>query len=222
MIIAEAHEYRELAMFLKDKYPDLYEMNINKPMANLATEGFVVDPQDIREIAETLLNYDDFHQAEPLYRMLLDHYTDKKTITSLKKDLGECIFNIHQLDKTDDCSEVGTLWHSVVDYYMEHYGIENKDTVDVIVDLANYYAYINDYDTAVKYFNDIVSVHTNVPDINYPYFIFSFADLLKEMINANEKVFNHRRVLYDIGLVVFKEQPRLMSKLLQIISFSSA
>lgn len=218
MIIAEAHEYRELAVFLKDKYPDLYEMNINKQMANLATEAFVVDPQDIREIAETLLNHEDFHQAEPLYRMLLNHHTNKNIVTSLKKDLGECIFNIHQLDQTDDCSEVGTLWHSVLDYYMEHYGLQNKETVDVVVDLSNYYAYIKEYDEAIRYFTDIVAVHANVPDINYPYFVFSFADLLKEMMNEKHNVDSHRKVLYDIGSVVFKEQPRLMNKLLQTIS----
>lgn len=220
MIVAEAHKYRELAMFLKDKYPDLYEMNINKPMANLATEAFVVDPQDIRDIAETLLNYEDFHQAEPLYRMLLNHHTNKNIVTSLKKDLGECIFNIHQLDQTDDCSEVGTLWHSVLDYYMEHYGLQNKDTVNVVVDLANYYAYIEEYDSAIKYFTDIVAVHASVPDINYPYFILSFADMLKDMINEKHDVDIHRKVLYDIGSVVFKEQPRLMNKLLQTISLT--
>lgn len=228
-LLVEAHEYRELALYLQDKYPDLYEININKPMSlpgraifdqqasNLATEAFVVNPKDILEIADTLFEYDDYHKAEPLYRMLLTYYTDEKTIIALKQHLGECLFNIHQLDHTEECSEVGVLWHSVVDHYLVTYGDKHKDTIDVIVDLANYYAYIKNYDKAMEYFKSIVAVHNQVDSVNYSYFVLSYASLLKEMLHLGENVDEQRQVLYSIGCAVFKTQPRLLKKLLQTL-----
>jgi tetratricopeptide (TPR) repeat protein len=216
-LLVKAHEYRELALFLEDKYPDLYDININHPMANLATEAFVVNPNDIYDIADTLMEFDDYHKAEPLYRMLLTHYTDDKTIIALKQNLGECLFNIHQIDKTEDCSEVGVLWHSVVDHYMATYGNKHKDTVDVIVDLVNYYAYIKNYDKAMEYFESIVSVHHQVESINYTYFVFSYAELIKEMMHLGKEINKERQVLYNIGCAVFNQQPRLMKKLIQML-----
>lgn len=240
-LLFEAHKYRELAIYLKDNYPDLYEMNINKPMSpeacasssderslggraifdqqasNLATEAFVVDPKDIYDIADTLIEYNDYYKAEPLYRMLLTHYTNDKTIITLKQNLGECLLNIHQIDKTGDCSEVGVLWHSVVDYYVATYGDKHKDTIDVIVDLANYYAYIKNYDKAMEYFESIVAIHHQVNYINYTYFVLSYADMMKDMMAAGYDINKERQVLYNIGCAAFNQQPRLMNKLVQML-----
>jgi tetratricopeptide (TPR) repeat protein len=216
-IIVNPHKYRELALYIEKTYPDVYANLVDKAVVNLATENTCINIYNYNEIAQILFDYEDYEKVEPMFYNLLSTYGDvNNEITILiKKNLGECLLNLHQLGFKRQVSKIEELWKTVVQFYDLEYGIKNKTTVESMIDLSCYYMYVEDFDKAIEYYDQIIQIHYDVKDINYHYFLFTLVDLANDLHSYGrvDEAEKYAQISFNIGKSVYDENINELKRL---------
>lgn len=197
--------YIQLGDYLEINHPDLSQYIDTTPTVKHSMVSMHIDACAI--IAGKLLFNMEYDMAEPLYRSLIyrcNQVNGEDCLESLPfiEKLADCLFNLFQMGFTEKLDEIEPTLDYLITLKHRFYGSQHNSTINSILDMACFYTFMSKYDKALKLYEDVISVHDKVKDINYPYFLRSLMELCSKL-DDKKKMVKYTKIAHKIAEEVY-------------------